>query len=71
MQADWAACWLQDTALDCPDAATCMALMMARMVVDRVLAPSFLEQLLPSLTDGSLGVSVVHSAGMAQLGSNA
>ena len=54
---------MQDTALDCPDAATCMALMMARMCVDRVLPSSYLEQLLPSLTDGSLGVSVVHSAG--------
>lgn len=53
----------QDTALDCPDAATCMALFLARMVVDHVLPPPYLEQLLPSLTDGSLGVSVVHSAG--------
>ena len=54
---------MQDTALDCPDAATCMALMMARMCVDRVLPSACLEQQLPSLTDGSLGVSVVHSAG--------
>ena len=54
---------MQDTTLDCPDAPSCMALLLARLAVDRVLPATYLQELLPSLTDGSVGVAVVQSAG--------
>ena len=53
----------QDTSLDCPDATACVAMLLARLAVDKVLPATFLGELLPSLTDGSLGVAVVQSAG--------
>ena len=57
-------CWLlQDAVLDCPDAAHQLTLFLARAVADGVLPASFLQSVLPSLSDASLGVSVVQSAG--------
>ena len=58
---------MQDLVLDCPDAAHQLTLFLARAVVDGVLQASFLQSVLPSLSDASLGVSVVQSAGEVHL----
>lgn len=56
-------CLRQDLVLDCPNAAHQLTLFLARAVADGVLPASFLQSVLPSLSDTSLGVSVVQSAG--------
>lgn len=43
------------------------ALFLGRAVVDEVLPPAFLVSVLPALPDSSLGVTVVHAAGIVQL----
>lgn len=55
---------VQDLVLDFPDAAHQLTLFLARAVADGVLPSTFLQSVLPSLSDASLGVSVVQSAGM-------
>ena len=57
----------QDLVLDCPDAAHQLTLFLARAVADGVLPTSFLQSVLSSLSDASLGVSVVQSAGDGRL----
>lgn len=52
----------EDTALDIPDAATQLALFLARAVVDDILAPLYLEEIDEQLKAGSLGTEIVHSA---------
>lgn len=54
---------VDDFVLDCPDAVHCMSMFLGRAIVDEVLPPSFLTQVLPHLRDDSLGVSVVQTTG--------
>lgn len=58
---------VQDLSLDSPDAPHQLALMLGRLVVDEVLPPAFLTAVLPSLEDGSMGVSVVEITGASSL----
>jgi hypothetical protein len=41
-----------------------LLLLLHRAIVDEVLPPAFLASTLPSLPDGSLGVTVVQSTGV-------
>lgn len=52
-----------DLVLDIPDAVHLLSLFLGRAIVDEVLPPAFLASTLPSLPDGSLGVTVVQSTG--------
>ncbi|GAB4818113.1 hypothetical protein N2152v2_005159 [Parachlorella kessleri] len=52
-----------DLALDIPDAAHLLSLFPGRAVVDEVLPPKFLAEVVPHLPAGSLGVSVVQATG--------
>eukprot|EP00199_Chlamydomonas_sp_CCMP681_P001184 CAMPEP_0119109296 /NCGR_PEP_ID=MMETSP1180-20130426/17833_1 /TAXON_ID=3052 ORGANISM="Chlamydomonas cf sp, Strain CCMP681" /NCGR_SAMPLE_ID=MMETSP1180 /ASSEMBLY_ACC=CAM_ASM_000741 /LENGTH=712 /DNA_ID=CAMNT_0007095037 /DNA_START=104 /DNA_END=2242 /DNA_ORIENTATION=- len=54
-----------DLVLDCPDAVHLLSLFVVRAVVDGVLPPAFLTQVLGGLHPASLGVAVVKAAGVA------
>ncbi|GFR42909.1 hypothetical protein Agub_g3905 [Astrephomene gubernaculifera] len=53
-----------DLVLDVPDAVHLLSLFLGRAVVDELLPPAFLTQVLSSLPAEGLGVSVVRSAGL-------
>ncbi|EFJ42803.1 hypothetical protein VOLCADRAFT_107054 [Volvox carteri f. nagariensis] len=53
-----------DLVLDVPDAVHLLSLFLGRVVVDELLPPAFLTQVLPSLDADGLGVAVVRSAGI-------
>jgi len=55
-----------DLALDIPDAAELLTHFLGRAVVDEVVPPKFLAEVVPSLPAGGLGVGVVQATG-AQL----
>ncbi|GIL51780.1 hypothetical protein Vafri_7690 [Volvox africanus] len=55
---------VDDLVLDVPDAVHIMSLFLGRVVVDELLPPAFLTQVLPSLDAEGLGVAVVRSAGI-------
>lgn len=52
-----------DLVLDIPEAVHLLSLFLGRAIVDEVLPPAFLANTLPSLPDGSLGVTVVQATG--------
>jgi hypothetical protein len=52
-----------DLELDIPDAAHLLTLFLGRAVVDEVLPPKFLAEVVPSLPSGGLGLGVVQAAG--------
>lgn len=52
-----------DLVLDIPDAVHLLSLFLGRAIVDEVLPPAFLASCLPSLPDGSLGITVVQATG--------
>mmetsp|Transcript_36791 Transcript_36791/g.81831 ORF Transcript_36791/g.81831 Transcript_36791/m.81831 type:complete len:712 (-) Transcript_36791:320-2455(-) len=52
-----------DLVLDCPDAVHLLSLFLGRAIVDEVLPPSFLAQVLQSLRAEGLGISVVKATG--------
>ena len=51
----------QDAELDIPGAAHFIALFLGRAIVDEVLPPAFLTQVLARLSDDSLGVHTVQA----------
>ncbi|KAG2483606.1 hypothetical protein HYH03_017548 [Edaphochlamys debaryana] len=53
-----------DLALDVPDAVRLLSLFLGRAVVDELLPPAFLAQVVPSLDAEGMGVAVVRSAGI-------
>lgn len=53
-----------DLLLDVPDALRLLSLFLGRAVVDELLPPAFLTQVLPALDAEGVGVSVVRSAGV-------
>ncbi|GLC39813.1 hypothetical protein PLESTM_000944900 [Pleodorina starrii] len=53
-----------DLVLDVPDAVHLLSLFLGRAIVDELLPPAFLTQVLPSLDAEGLGVGVVRSAGI-------
>ncbi|KXZ45373.1 hypothetical protein GPECTOR_55g279 [Gonium pectorale] len=53
-----------DLLLDVPDAVRLLSLFLGRAVVDELLPPAFLTQVLPSLDASGAGVAVVRSAGI-------
>eukprot|EP01026_Neomeris_dumetosa_P035830 TRINITY_DN2880_c0_g1_i2.p1 TRINITY_DN2880_c0_g1~~TRINITY_DN2880_c0_g1_i2.p1 ORF type:complete len:567 (-),score=105.96 TRINITY_DN2880_c0_g1_i2:477-2108(-) len=54
---------VEDLVLDIPEAVQLLALFLGRAIVDEALTPAFLQTVLTSLEDCSLGVSVVDNAG--------
>eukprot|EP01025_Chloroclados_australasicus_P016432 TRINITY_DN1825_c0_g1_i1.p1 TRINITY_DN1825_c0_g1~~TRINITY_DN1825_c0_g1_i1.p1 ORF type:complete len:701 (-),score=132.04 TRINITY_DN1825_c0_g1_i1:372-2474(-) len=52
-----------DLVLDIPDAVQLLAMFLCRAIVDEALTPAFLQTVLSSLEDNSLGVEVVECAG--------
>ena len=52
-----------DLALDVPGAAHLLALFLGRAIVDEVLPPKFLAEVVPALTAEGLGIGVVQAAG--------
>jgi len=52
-----------DLVLDCPDVVHLLALFLGRAIVDEVLPPAFLTQVLKSLRSQSLGVAIVRTCG--------
>lgn len=54
---------VDDLVLDCPDAVHMVSLFLGRAIVDEALPPSFLTQVLASLRNDSLGITVVQTTG--------
>ena len=52
-----------DLELDIPDAAHLLTLFLGRAIVDEVLPPKFLAEVVPQLPAGSMGIGVVQAAG--------
>jgi len=52
----------EDTALDIPDAANKLSLFLARAVIDDILAPLNLEEIISQLKPGSIGSEIVRMA---------
>ncbi|KAF5834130.1 armadillo-type protein [Dunaliella salina] len=52
-----------DLVLDCPDVVHLLGLFLGRAIVDEVLPPAFLTQVLKSLHSQSLGVAIVRTCG--------